>query len=321
MRIQSTLTPFVVLVLACASGQPTSAPPPPPGPGPVTTIPPGPYTAGQSYFGRNEYIEYIAGNAPVILSAPHGGALTPAEISARTCGTNTTDLNTDDLVRRMQASFFARTGRYPHVLINRLSRSRLDANRDSVEATCGDAEGGIAWSEWHAFMAVVRAAVLSGEGRGWYMDVHGHGHAVQRLELGYLISDAALELSNAQLDAVSTYESQSSIRGLSVDAATSFSALLRGPLSLGSLYASEGFPAVPSESDPDPGGAPYFNGGYNSQRYGCSDGGRLCGVQIEANLTAVRDSPESRSRFADATVRVLQQYLGMHWGIDLGLRF
>nr|MBP9196721.1 hypothetical protein [Saprospiraceae bacterium] len=35
---------------------------------------------GQSYFGFNQYIEYIAGNLPVILSAPHGGDKVPSDI-------------------------------------------------------------------------------------------------------------------------------------------------------------------------------------------------------------------------------------------------
>src|SRR5687767_3164643 len=76
--------------------------------GPSAAIPVGPYTPGQSYFGRNNYIEYVAGNAPVIYSAPHGGALTPAEIPDRTasrCGGSATtgaDLNTVELVRAMQ---------------------------------------------------------------------------------------------------------------------------------------------------------------------------------------------------------------------------
>src|SRR5262249_16761368 len=50
-------------VLLAACGNPPTAP----------IIPPGPYTPGQSYFGRNNYIEYIAGNSPLILSAAHGG--------------------------------------------------------------------------------------------------------------------------------------------------------------------------------------------------------------------------------------------------------
>ncbi|MEV0690131.1 hypothetical protein [Streptomyces sp. NPDC050388] len=78
----------------------------------------------------------MAGNLPVIFTAPHGGSLTPEDIPARssaTCGPKTvtqTDLNTQDLARQIQQAFFAKTGKYPHVVINRLARSRLDANRD-----------------------------------------------------------------------------------------------------------------------------------------------------------------------------------------------
>ena len=36
------------------------------------------YTAGEKYFGRKEYTEYIAGNLPLIISVPHGGHLKPA---------------------------------------------------------------------------------------------------------------------------------------------------------------------------------------------------------------------------------------------------
>ena len=90
-------------VWACGAEprSPTSPPTPTP---PVATV----YTPGQSYFGRNGYVEYIAGNAPVILTAPHGGTLTPASIPDRTaaaCGgsaTTVTDLNTAELVRTMQ---------------------------------------------------------------------------------------------------------------------------------------------------------------------------------------------------------------------------
>src|SRR5215510_12609946 len=106
-------------------------------------IPPGPYTPGQSYFGRNNYIEYIAGDGPVILSATHGGSLTPARIPDRTdaaCGatvTTTADLNTRELVIAMQQAIHARSGKFPHVVINNLHRKKLDANRPLGEAACG----------------------------------------------------------------------------------------------------------------------------------------------------------------------------------------
>ena len=31
------------------------------------------YIPGKSYFGRNNYTEYIAGSLPIIISASHGG--------------------------------------------------------------------------------------------------------------------------------------------------------------------------------------------------------------------------------------------------------
>ena len=296
-------------------------------------IAPGPYTPGQSYFGRNNYIEYVAGNAPVIYSAPHGGSLTPAEIPARTasnCGgsaTTTTDLNTVDLVRQMQARHFARFGTYPHIIINHLARSRLDANRTLLEAACNDAEAITAFNEWHQAIDIAKNAVLQATGKGWYMDMHGHGHDIQRLELGYLLTGAQLDLSNASLDANAAYEDTASNRTMSESSALSFSTLLRGPSSLGTLYANNGFRSVPSSTEPGPGGNTYFSGGDNTRRHTCGaeatafggqTAGNICGVQIEANYNGVRDNATNRAAFGDATAIVLEQYLSTHWGIQLG---
>lgn len=54
-------------------------------------VPVADYLPGVSYFGRRDYVEYIPGELPVVLSVPHGGALTPTEISDRTSGTVVTD--------------------------------------------------------------------------------------------------------------------------------------------------------------------------------------------------------------------------------------
>lgn len=299
---------------------------------PAFAIPVGPFIPGQSYFGRNNYIEYVAGNAPVIYSAPHGGAMTPSEIPDRTaanCGGDATtgaDLNTVELVRAMQARHFARFGTYPHIILNHLARRKLDANRTAEEAACGDAEALIALGEWHAFIEGAKAAVLEASGRGWYMDMHGHGHTIQRLELGYLLSGAQLGLSNAALDANAAYEDTASMRTISRVSPPAFSAVLRGPTSLGSLYASNGFPSVPSATDPGPGADSYFSGGDNTRRHTCgaeatsfggTTAGNICGVQIEANFTGVRDNATNRDRFGDVTAIVLEQYLATHWGLTL----
>ena len=316
-----------VTLSACAGGptdtKPSVTPPP---------IPPVTYVAGQSYFGRNSYVEYIAGNAPVILTAPHGGALTPSSIPDRTAGacggsaTTVTDANTQDLARTMQTRYAARFGTYPHVIISRLSRRKLDPNRLQPEAACGNAEAATALSEWHNYIDLAKSAVLQAHGKGWYMDIHGHAHAVPRLELGYLLTAAQLDGTDASLDASSSSESAASILTLSQSSPLSFSALLRGPTSLGTLYAAQGFPSVPSSSDPRPNGTDYFNGGDNTRRHTCSreagplggtTGGAICGVQVEANFVGVRDNAANRERFADATALVLEQYLREHWGLRL----
>ncbi|NNM05492.1 MAG: hypothetical protein HKO65_10345, partial [Gemmatimonadetes bacterium] len=46
---------------------------------------------GESYLGRNGYTEYLPGEVPLILSAPHGGDLRPAETPDRTYGTTVQD--------------------------------------------------------------------------------------------------------------------------------------------------------------------------------------------------------------------------------------
>jgi hypothetical protein len=224
----------------------------------------------------------------------------------------------------MQQRHFARYGTYPHVVINHLARRKLDANRAEPEASCGSAAGAVALAEWHAFIDVAKAAVIAASGKGWYMDMHGHGHAKQRLELGYLLSSSQLALTDAALDASRAFQDTASIRTVSEASPVSFSALLRGPTSLGSLYAANGFPSVPSVSDPSPGADDYFSGGDDTRRHACgaeasalggTTAGNICGVQIEANFAGVRDTPEHRDRFADVTAVVLQQYLAMHWNI------
>ena len=320
------------LALSACAGGPTDTTPPVVPPPVVPPVVPVTYVPGQSYLGRNGYVEYIAGNSPVILSAPHGGLLTPSSIPDRTasaCGgsaTTVTDANTQELVRTMQARYAARFGRYPHVIISHLSRRKLDPNRLQPEAGCGNAVAAQALTEWHAFIDVAKNEVLKTHGKGWYMDIHGHGHAVQRLELGYLLTAAQLDGTDASLDASSATENRASMLTLSLASPLSFSAVLRGPTSLGTLYADKGFPAIPSSSDPRPSGTDYFDGGDNTRRHACGSeagplggttGGLICGVQIEANFVGVRDSAANRERFADVTAQVLDQYLRVHWGLLL----
>jgi hypothetical protein len=311
---------------ACAD-DPTSAPTASlAGAGPALAIPAGPYTPGQSYTGRNGYVEYIAGNAPVIFAAPHGGSLTPSEIPDRTttsCDTSDiatqSDANTEALVREIQAAFYSRTGKYPHIIISNLYRGKLDPNRSIGTGACGDAEAEIAWNEYHDFIDVAKSRVTTDFGRGWFTDIHGHGHTIQRLELGYLLESSDLQQSDGTLNGSSAYENESSFRAFSAATTVSFSNVLRGSASLGTLLEAEGYASVPSTSTPAPGTSdPYFAGGYSTQRHGCATGGTICGLQIEHNYTGVRDNATNRASYAAALVRAYKTYLAQNFSFGLG---
>ena len=92
---------------------------------------------GKTYFGRNQYVEYIAGSLPFVLSAAHGGRDKPEELPDRAKGTFAFDTNTQELARAIDDEFVARTGQHPHVVICRVTRRKIDCNREIVEGAAG----------------------------------------------------------------------------------------------------------------------------------------------------------------------------------------
>lgn len=274
-----------------------------------------PFIPGTSYFGRNNYIEYIAGNLPIIISVPHGGALTPAEIPDRTCGTETvTDSYVIELAREISAAINKITGCYPHIIICNLKRTKLDANRDLAEAACGDPEAETAWYEFHKYLDTAALKVTKKSEKGIYIDLHGHGQSIQRLQLGYLLSAIQLRYSDATLNNT-TYKNLSSILNLINTNITNLThaELLRGISSLGSMFALKTYPSVPSIDDPYPQvGETYFSGGYNTERHGSKNTGTIDGIQIECNQD-VRFVEATRKAFATKTAEVFLEYLTKHY--------
>ncbi|WP_298421280.1 immunoglobulin-like domain-containing protein [uncultured Kordia sp.] len=263
-------------------------------------------TAGDT---RN-YIEYIPGNLPIIISAPHGGVQQSGQtiggifypdndssLPDRGCGTNERDDNTDILVREIQNEIFQLTGCYAHVIINNLHRSKLDPNREINEATCGNSNAADHWSAFHNFIDQASTAVESNWGKGLYIDLHGQSHSVPRIEAGYNVTSG--ELNSSNLNAANIIN-KSTIRNLVNTNLNNLSheELIRGNNSLGELfqnaagtfYASQGhagcgstsgYRAVPSATnngggscdDTRPNGNAYFDGDfYNNRRHGSGNG-------------------------------------------------
>ncbi len=272
------------------------------------------YIAGESYFGINEYTEYIHGNLPIIISAPHGGDLKPNEIADRDC-LNCIIINdsfTQELSRELATAIFEISGCHPHVIINRLHRVKLDVNREIIEGANGDLLAEEAWHSYHDFIDQAQNFVSNNSGSGLFLDIHGHGHEIQRLELGYLLSKSDLQNDNLNNN---FFINKSSIKSLAQNnlSSSNLEDLIRGPYGLGNIIYESGFDAVPSIEDPYPNTSDdYFSGGYNTQQYGSRDQGRIDAIQIECNRD-VRFDETTRKMFADSLAIDLIEYMETHY--------
>lgn len=266
------------------------------------------------------HVRIEPGELPIILSAPHGGYLVPNDIKDRTCTRCTTiaDAFTLELTDEISRALFNLTGKRPYVVINLLDRIKLDANREILEAADGDPKAEAAWHVYHNAMAAARADVTAQFGKGLVLDVHGHGHAIQRLELGYLPDEEELRASDEALNASRGHRNTFNSLVASNPNGYHFAQLIRGPKSLGQHYVNRGYPSVPSESTPFPLiGEPYFSGGYIAQQYGSRNGGMVDAVQVEANRHGVRHTADQRRAFADSTAVILVEFFAHHYGLDL----
>jgi hypothetical protein len=271
------------------------------------------YEPGVSYFGRRQYVEYVPGELPLVISVPHGGALKPIEIPDRTMGTLVTDALTVETAHAMRDALVQRTGKAPHLIISHLKRIKLEPNREVAFGAEGNPYAENAWNEFQGYIESAEDQVVHDFGSGLYLDLHAHAHEVARLELGYLLNASALNLSDAELNA-GGYADLSSIRALAATSPLPFSHVLRGNQSFGALLGAQGIPSLPSPADPRPGTDKYFSGGYNTNRHGSRHGGTVSGIQIELHYRGIRDTDENRRSFGTGLAAAVEGYMVAHWG-------
>lgn len=272
------------------------------------------YRAGESYFGHEKWVEYVAGDLPIVIAAPHGGREKPAAIPDREDGTFAFDTNTQELARAIGDVFAKQTGGRPHIVICRVHRRKVDCNREVMEAAGGNELAGRVWSEFQGFIAAARESVVARHGRGFFIDLHGHGHSDPRLELGYLHRRELFERSDAEINRPAVIAA-GSLRSFAMESKLPYTELLRGPQSLGALLEKEGFPATPSPEKPMP-SDPYFSGGHNVQMH-ARLAANFAGLQIETHFKGVRDTPESREKFARGLLSALTAFLDAHLGLKV----
>lgn len=269
---------------------------------------------GNSVFGQHQFIEYLPGDLPIIIAAPHGGRLLPDEIPARSYGVTDSDANTQELARTIADVIHAKTGRHIHLVICRLHRSRLDANRDLIEAAQGQPLAEQAWKEHHGFIEQACAEAVKQHGVAFLIDLHGHGHKNLRVELGYLHTPSEMSVPEDLINAPA-FAQTGSLGWIASRSTLPYSELLYGPLSLGALLEARGFASTPGPLAKVP-TEPYFKGGYTIFRH-CDAGRNVTGVQIEANRPRLRDTAVNRMAFAHALTAALDVFLPAHLGLRL----
>lgn len=280
-----------------------------------------PYLYGQSYYGRNAYTTYYPGNIPIILSIPHGGDITPSEISNRTYGVTVTDSNTIELGMAISNYLFSNYNIRPHVVINNLKRTKLDANRDKTEAAQGNIFAERAFDEFHYYISSARDEIIKNFNTGLLFDIHGHGANPDgfvdlRTWIGYLLSGSELDSSDGYINQNINID-ETSIYSIINSSDESLSNLIRGPNSLGSIFERNDYTALPSSESPSPEGMRYFSGGFNTFLYGTNKNFNFSAIQLEFPYPGLRDTSASRNLFAIAFSEIIHEYFLSHYDIDL----
>ena len=281
----------------------------------------GPYSYGKTYQGRNGYSTYYPGDIPIILSVPHGGDISPAEIANRTYGVYVTDSNTIELAMSIRSYFYSTYGIRPYVVINNLKRTKLDANRDKTEAAQGNIYAERAFDEFHYYIENAREEIITNFNTGILFDIHGHGPNPDgfvdiRTWIGYLLSGSELDESDEFINENISID-QTSLSSLVQYSSQPLSIIIRGEKSLGSIFEKKGYEALPSSSSPSPQGMRYFSGGFNTQLYGTNKNYNFSAIQLEFPYPGIRDSMDSWDTFSKIFVEIVNEYFIHNLNIDL----
>ncbi|WP_461486739.1 hypothetical protein, partial [Pedobacter sp.] len=271
-------------------------------------------------YGSNKYVTFKVGdaNSPIILASPHDGTITPSTMGLRDHKDAVTvrDTYLTGLTEAIADALYAKTGLRPHVIINDVARSRMEPNRSLAEAYHKSEAANALWREYHTFLKGARDMVQKNVGKGLFLDMHGHGHTKKRVEVGYTVSIANLNATDAVLNTVPT---TSSIYHLAKTSSYTFSQLIRGDFAFGTMLQDEGVNAVPSKQDPRPNNDDYFNGGYCTSTYGSRNGGEVSAIQLETPNDGFRMSAAERKvsggRMADAIIKYMKKHYGLYSNI------
>lgn len=263
----------------------------------------------------NDFIEVRKGTIPLLLVAAHGGDLKPQWIADRACSgaVVTQDQYTLGIALQIEQEL-NRMGFQPYMILAKIHRVKVDLNRSLVTSHCDDDTSNELWELFHSQIAAFREEVIQKHQRGLLIDIHGHGHPIQRIELGYLLtSDQLREIAD---NATSIDDAATSIRSLlnNHPVGISLNEVIVGENSLGTRLEENGFPTVPSANDPAPNqNDPFFSGGTNTKLYGSKSSVGVDAIQLELNRHGLRSESDDRSRFARVFAETIIEFMEYHY--------
>ena len=283
-----------------------------------------------SVFSALDYIEYQQGSGQIVITIPHGGGLRPSHIPDRDAGSDIggkvvyihdaciekdhrkysvrykKDTFTQELGLMLADRLELLTNHRPHVVLCHLYRGKLDVNCELEKAAFGVVEAGAAWHAWHAFIQQAKEEIQETYKRGLLLDIHGHRHPEDWIELGYT-------LSPTQLNENSYAAEDTSICGLlEVNKLTkSPQKVIQGEHSLGGLLSAQGYKVVPSPQFPSPGNGSYYTGGFNTTYHGSHQGSPVDAIQLE-NPKSLRNAKAAPS-YVEALSLSLVQFMKIYY--------
>jgi len=280
---------------------------------------------------ENPYVEYIPGNTNLIFSVPHDGNINLTSIPVRRNGCKDSegvciypgkdecdpdkickvitwaDFNAKVIARTVFEKFVENTGKTPHLIISHLHRSMLDPNRPVEQAAQGNAE---AIAAYEAFHGSIKHAHATLDGKpGLHIDFHGYTDVCRQNNtmIGYLFNSKDLNSGDTNIE-------KSSIQALIKRTGLPVQQFLFGEKSLGSLFESAGYKAVPSPRQPYPGKDKYYRGGWITQIHGSRDGGVIDAVQLEfPQEIRIEATDEERFKFGVKLAKNIEEFQSIYY--------
>ncbi len=246
------------------------------------------------------------GEAPVVISAPHGGRVRVPGAVERTKGVKVLDNNTAQLALLISQRLTERFGRRPSLVVAHFSRKDADCNRapdpaPDDEAYASDAGKAVYEAYHHALDTCVVASRDAFGRRVLVVDVHGQGRMPEAIIRGTRQGRSMAHLVAEHGDEV--IDGPRSIFGLLASKGYSVEPPLRS-----NEVAREGREQPPA-SEPLP--ERLFSGGWITERYGASNERGVNAIQLEFGRMRV-DSLEKTARdVADAIAEFAFTYLGV----------